>query len=127
MNSLDMMFLRFERERFEKLVAEAIDELPDEFQKKIQNLDVVVETEPSGEILKQQGIRGRGTLLGLYQGVPLEKRGVGYGNVLPDRITIYQRPIESLCKNEFEIKARVRQVFMHEVGHHFGMSEKDLT
>lgn len=121
-----MRFLKFEREAFEKLVAEAIDELPEQFQEKIENVDIVVETKPSHEILKQQGIKPPGTLLGLYQGVPLEKRGLSYANVLPDRITIYQEPIEILCGNENEIKEKVREVFMHKLGHHFGMSEADL-
>ena len=115
------------RERFEKLVAEAIDELPEGFQKKIENVDVVVEAKPSDEILKQRGIKGSGTLLGLYRGIPLKNRGVGYANVLPDRITIYQKPVEMLCRNENEIKEKIREVFMHELGHHFGMSEEDLV
>jgi predicted Zn-dependent protease with MMP-like domain len=122
-----MKFLKFERERFEKLVGEAIDGLPEEFQKKIENVDIVVETRPSREILKQQGIKPPGTLLGLYQGIPLKNRGVGYANVLPDRITIYQEPVEALCTDENEIKGKVREVFMHELGHHFGMSEEDLA
>ena len=122
-----MKFLKFERERFEELVAESIDELPEEFRKKIQNVDIVVETNPSREILEQQGIRPPGTLLGLYQGIPLERRGLGYANVLPDRITIYQEPIEALCVDENEIKEKVREVFMHELGHHFGMTEEDLS
>ena len=118
--------MRLERERFEELVAEAIDALPEEFQKKIENIDVVVETKASTEILGQQAIRWSGTLLGLYHGVPLKNRGVGYANVLPDRITIYQEPIENLCGNGNEISCKVREVFMHELGHHFGMSEEDL-
>ncbi len=122
-----MKVLKFERERFEELVGEAIDELPVEFQEKIENVDVVVETRPSHEILRQQRIRPPGTLLGLYQGVPLEKRGVGYANVLPDKITIYQEPIEALCADESEAKKKVREVFMHELGHHFGMTEEDLV
>ncbi len=122
-----MKFLKFERERFEELVAEAIDELPVEFRKRIENVDVVVETRPSHEILQQQGIRPPGTLLGLYQGIPLKKRGLSYANVLPDRITIYQEPIETVCRDEKAIKGKVKEVFMHELGHHFGMSEEDLS
>ena len=122
-----MKVLKFERERFEELVGEAIDGLPVEFQEKIENVDVVVETRPSHEMLRQQGIRPPGTLLGLYQGVPLEKRGIGYANVLPDRITIYQEPIEALCADEGEVRKKVREVFMHELGHHFGMTEEDLV
>lgn len=122
-----MKFLKFERDEFEGFVAEAIDGLPEEFQKKIENVDVVVETRPSDRILEKQGIMPPGMLLGLYQGIPLEKRGIGYGNVLPDRITIYQESIETLCANENLIKKKVREVFMHELGHHFGMNEEDLS
>ena len=111
---------------FEKLVKEAVDGLPEEFQEKRENVNMVVEAKPSDEILKQQGIRQPNTLLGLYHGVPLKKRGTGYTNVLPDMITIYQKSIEMLCKNDNEIKEKVIEVFMHELGHHFGMSEKDL-
>lgn len=114
------------REKFEKLVKEAVDGLPKEFQEKMENVNITVEATPSNEILKQQGIRQPNILLGLYHGVPLKKRGVHYTNVLPDMITIYQRSIEMLCRNEDEIKEKVREVFMHELGHHFGMSEKDL-
>ena len=115
------------REKFKQLVAEAIDELPEEFRKKMENVNITTEIRPSDEILKQQGIRRTDTLLGLYHGIPLKNRGVSYTNVLPDKITIYQKSIEMLCRNEKEIKEKVRAVFMHELGHHFGMSEKDLS
>ena len=122
-----MKFLKFERDEFERFVAEALDGLPEEFQKKIENVDVVVETRPSSQILEKQGIMPPGTLLGLYQGIPQKKRGRGYENVLPDRITIYQESIEALCSGEDRIKEKVREVFMHELGHHFGMTEEDLS
>ncbi len=114
------------RKRFENLVKEAVDGLPEEFQEKMENVNIVVEAKPSDEILKQQGIRQPNILLGLYHGVPLKKRGVRYANVLPDVITIYQESIEMLCKNGSEMREKVREVFMHELGHHFGMSEEDL-
>lgn len=107
-------------------MAEAIENLPEKFQKKIQNLNVVVEAMPSDEILKQQGIGRRHSLLGLYHGIPLKNRGVSYTNVLPDKIIIYREPIERSCRNENEIKKKVKEVFMHEIGHHFGMSEQEL-
>ena len=116
-----------ERKKFEKLVAEAIDGLPEEFQRRMENVDIMVEDRPSEEILRKQGIKWPSTLLGLYQGIPLKKRGVYYSNVLPDMITIYQEPIEKLCSSEDRIKERVRQVVMHELGHHFGMTEEDLA
>ena len=113
--------------KFEKLVAEAVDELPEEFQRRMENVSISVEDSPSEEILRKQGIKSPSTLLGLYQGIPLKSRGVYYSNVLPDMITIYQKPIEMLCSNEDGIKQRVKEVVMHEIGHHFGMTEEDLA
>lgn len=113
--------------KFEKLVAEAIDGLPEKFQRKMENVNISVEDRPSKEILRKQGIKSPMTLLGLYQGIPLKKRGVYYSNVLPDMITIYQKPIEMLCSNEDGIKERVREVVMHELGHHFGMTEEEIA
>ena len=118
--------MRLAREQFEILVKEAVDGLPEEFQKKMDNVNITVEARPSNEILKQQGIKRPNILLGLYHGVPLRKRGISYTNVFPDTITIYQESIEMICKTEAEIKEKVKEVFQHELGHHFGMSEKDL-
>ncbi|MCX5641928.1 MAG: metallopeptidase family protein [Candidatus Omnitrophica bacterium] len=116
-----------EEKKFRKLVMEAIDELPEDFKRKISNLYVVVEDFPSGEILKEQGIKSPYSILGLYQGIPVKKRGVSYTNFLPDRITIYQKPIESLGKEADQVKERVKEVFRHELGHHFGFSETELA
>ena len=115
------------KNKFEKLVAEAIDGLPEKFQRKMNNINIAVEYRPSKEILRKQGIKSPNTLLGLYQGIPLKKRGVYYSNVLPDMITIYQEPIEMLCRNENAVKERVKEVVMHELGHHFGMTEEELA
>ncbi|MFH2069420.1 MAG: metallopeptidase family protein [Candidatus Omnitrophota bacterium] len=116
-----------EEKKFRKLVIEAINELPDLFKKKIDNLYVVVEDFPSREILTEQGVKSPYSILGLYQGIPLKKRGVSYTNVLSDRITIYRKPIESRGKDAEQVKERVKEVFRHELGHHFGFSEKELT
>ena len=119
--------MKMEEKKFRKLVIEAIDELPDSFKEKIDNLYVVVEDFPSGEILKEQGVKSPYSILGLYQGIPVKKRGVSYSNVLPDRITIYRKPIESLDKDDTQVKKKVKEVFRHELGHHFGFSEKELA
>lgn len=95
-----------DRIKFEKLVAEAVDGLPEEFQRRMENVNISVEDRPSEEILRKQGIKSPNTLLGLYQGIPLKKRGVYYSNVLPDMITIYQKPIEMLCRNEDSNKGK---------------------
>ena len=116
-----------EEKKFRKLVTEAIDELPDSFKEKIDNLYVVVDDFPSREVLQGQRLKSPYAILGLYQGIPVKKRGVSYTNVLSDRITIYQKPIESLCKNDDGVKEKVKEVFRHELGHHFGFSEKELA
>lgn len=95
--------------------------------KKMKNVYVALEDFPSQEIMKQQNIKSPFNLLGLYQGVPLKKRGAFYTNVLPDRITIYQKPVEALCDNETQVKKKVKEVLKHELGHHFGFSEKELA
>lgn len=115
-----------QREEFEELVADALSDLPEEFQKKLENIGVVVVDEPPLGLLNELGIKPPDTLLGLYQGVPLRRRGSAYFNALPDRVTIYQKPIERICHNEAELKQKVQEVVMHEIGHYFGLSERDL-
>ncbi|MBI5695605.1 MAG: metallopeptidase family protein [Nitrospirae bacterium] len=108
---------------FEELVYDALEGLPDWFKEKVENVDVVVEDEPSPELLRDMGIGRRGTLLGLYQGIPLTRRGFYYGNVLPDKITLYMGPILRQSGGRDDIEARIREVVVHEVGHYFGLSD----
>jgi predicted Zn-dependent protease with MMP-like domain len=115
-----------EKNRFEKLVEEALSEIREEFQKYLKNITVIVEDHPPPEVLNRMGISRRGLLLGLYHGVPLKHRGPYYGNIPPDVISIYQKPIESICSSEEEIKKKVREVVRHEIGHYFGKSDKEL-
>jgi len=115
-----------ERERFEELVEEALDELPIKFRKRIQNLAVVVEDKPSREVYERTGGSPFSLILGLYHGVPFKHRGPFYGNLPPDVITIYQQPIEKICYTEEEIKKKVREVVFHEIGHYFGFDDKEL-
>ncbi len=114
------------KSRFERLVAEALDSLPHEFQEQMENVDVVIEAWPSREQVRRMGLPPGETLLGLYEGVPLTERTSRYGMVLPDRITIYQGPVEACCRSSEEIRSKVRQVVMHELGHHFGISDERL-
>ena len=115
-----------DRERFEHLVAKAVDSLPDEFRSRLENIDVVVAYQPTTrQLTKLERKRGE-TLLGLYEGVPLTKRSEHYGLVVPDKITIFQKPIESICSNDAEIIAEVKQVVQHEIAHHFGISDARL-
>jgi len=115
-----------QREKFEALVARAIDSLPPEFQRKLENVDIVVEEWPTPRQLRQAKRKHPTQLLGLYQGVPQTRRGQGYGMVLPDKIIIFQRPIEALCRSEEEIGAKVEEVVRHEIAHHFGLDEETL-
>lgn len=112
-----------ERSQFEALVAEAIAQLPREFRARLANLEVVVEDRPGVDVRDRFGDRA---VLGLYHGVPLRRRGFFYGNVLPDRIIIYQGVIEELCRDEAELPELVRRVVLHEIGHYFGLSEAQL-
>lgn len=114
------------REAFRSLVGWAIRSLPERFLERLENIEVVVEDEPSPEDLRMAGVEPPHTLLGLYSGVPLAERGSFYGNVLPDRITLYQRPIQALCRNQRELKAKILEVLMHEIGHHFGFTDEEL-
>ena len=115
-----------EKEKFEELVREALDELPRKFKKYLDNLAVIVEENPSREIYEQTQTPLFSSILGHYHGVPFKHRGPFYGNVPPDVIVIYQRTIESICPTEEKIKKKVREVVLHEIGHYFGLSDAEL-
>ncbi len=114
-----------DRSSFERLVENALTRLPRRFKNRIRNISVEVEDRPSREILRDMGI-DRGTLFGLYQGVPLTEREWNFGNALPDRIVIYQRPIEEAAGSDKEIEEIVLETVIHEVGHYFGFADEEL-
>ncbi len=116
-----------DRERFQRLVAKAVNSLPEEFRTKLANIDVVVEDRPTKGQLTEVGLRRSQTLLGLYEGVPLTKRGSHYGLVPPDKITIFQKPIETECKHNAEIIAEIQRIVRHEIAHHFGIGDARLN
>jgi len=104
-------------ERFEEYAEEAFDALPPDLRAQMSNVEIVVEAEPPG---------GR-PLLGLYQGVPLTRRGSYYSGALPDKITIYRGPLERLYGHDPEtLRRQVRRVVLHEIAHHFGISDERL-
>jgi predicted Zn-dependent protease with MMP-like domain len=115
------------RETFRGLVEEAIDTIPLKFARHIRNVAIVIEDEASEDLLDEMDLEEPGDLLGLYQGTPLTERGPGYGNVLPDRITLFQRSIEEECAgDEDEIVVAIGETLIHELGHYFGMSEEQI-
>jgi predicted Zn-dependent protease with MMP-like domain len=114
------------RAAFEQLVAEAVTLIPARFRREMKNLALVVEEEPSAELLEEMEIEPPDSLYGLYQGTPLPERTWGFGNTLPDRITLFQRPIEEDCEDEDEIRVVIGETLIHEVGHYFGLSEEEI-
>jgi predicted Zn-dependent protease with MMP-like domain len=118
--------MKLTRKEFEELVVLALKRLPKFFKKRMKNVDVVVEDRAPRDLLSEMGLRSPFDLLGLYQGVPLGRRGFYYGNVLPDKITLFQIPIESMCQTREEIEEKVKEVVIHEVGHYFGLDDKKL-
>ena len=116
------------RERFEDLVQEALDSIPEELWTAIDNLVVTVEEWPTRRQLEEMGVQPGRTLLGLYEGVPLTGRSRNYGLVAPDKITIFRGPILRVCPpgDEDAIRAQVRRTVLHEVAHHFGIDDDRL-
>ena len=114
------------RQEFSALVEEALAEIPQRFRKAMKNVAVVIEDEPPQHVLEELEVDPADTLFGLYQGTPLTERRWDYGNALPDRISIYQHPIEDACDTDDEIKACVAETVIHEFGHYFGMSEEEI-
>jgi predicted Zn-dependent protease with MMP-like domain len=115
------------RDQFKSLVAEAIDTIPTRFAREVKNVAIVIDDEPSNELLDEMEIGPDETLLGLYQGVPLTERGWVHGNSLPDRITLFQQSIEEECEgDEGEIIVAIGETLIHELGHYFGLSEEEI-
>lgn len=114
-----------DEKRFRELVGEALDSLPLEFAKKLNNVSVVVEDTPTELQRKKLNLSPNILLFGLYEGVPQIKRGY-YSGALPDKITIFKNSIEMVSRTEEEVKAQIRSTVMHEIGHHFGLSEEEL-
>lgn len=116
----------FSADDFEDLVAEAFNTLPDFFQDRLDNVEVVVEDWPDRHTLRTMGIRSPYGLLGFYHGVPLTERTTHYGLVAPDKISIYRKPIEAQCNTYDELRATVHRVVLHELAHHFGIDDDRL-
>ncbi len=118
--------MKLDRKRFEKIVAEALDELPEEIGEALSNIYVVVEQWPSEETIREMNMRSRHELLALYEGIPLTERNTDYGAVLPDKITIFQGPIQAMGSSLPELIDEIKIAVVHEVAHHFGIEDERL-
>jgi predicted Zn-dependent protease with MMP-like domain len=113
---------------FEEIVNHTFEHLPDMFKQNIDNVQFNIEDYPTAEQVSKIKLRSKYSLLGLYEGIPLNHRGTWYGSspTLPDRITLFQKNIESYSETETEITDKVREVLIHEIGHYFGMTEEEI-
>ena len=111
---------------FERLVADALATIPRRFRDAMANLAIVVEDEPSRELLEEMEIGPPDTLLGLYQGIPLTERSWDYGNTLPDRILLFRGPLERESEDKDDLVVAIGETLIHEIGHYFGLSEEEI-
>jgi predicted Zn-dependent protease with MMP-like domain len=114
------------RSEFRALVDEALRTIPQDFRDALQNLAIVIEDVPSPAQLEDVGLAAPDTLLGLYEGIPLTERQWAHGNVLPDKITLFQQPIEDASEDEDDLVIAVGETLIHEIGHYFGLSEEEI-
>lgn len=111
---------------FDRLVVDAIHELPQGLKNRLSNVAVIVEDKPSSSVLEKLRLVPNTLLMGVFQGVPLNKKSVWHSGTLPERITIYQKNIEAICRSEEEIKRRIKKVVRHEVAHFVGFTEEEI-
>jgi len=114
------------RSEFRALVDEALQTIPQDFRDALQNLAIVIEDVPSPAQLEDVGLAPADTLLGLYEGIPLTERQWAHGNVLADKITLFQQPIEDASEDEDDLVIAVGETLIHEIGHYFGLSEEEI-
>jgi predicted Zn-dependent protease with MMP-like domain len=116
-----------DRKGFEAVIAEALDGLPLEFAELMSNVSIQAREKPDAETLRSLDLDPRHhTLFGLYTGVPLDERGGWYGNVLPDVIVLYRRPLLDACPTRAELIRQIQLTLLHEIGHHFGLSDDEM-
>ena len=114
------------RDRFLESVDEALGLIPAEFRQALQNIAIVVEDEPMAAQLAEVGVQPPDSLFGLYQGIPITQREWAHGNALPDKITLFQGPIEDSSDDEDDLVRAIGETLIHEVGHYFGLSEAEI-
>ncbi len=110
-------------DQFEELVSRALEEIPEEFLEKLEDVDIFVEEAPAQELLQEIRMAKGDLLFGLYQGLPRPGKSFFQGQTLPDRITLFRLPILSICRTKHEIKEQIKRTLIHEIAHHFGLTE----
>lgn len=114
-----------DREEFEEIVEEGIKAIPKKFLEKLNNVDICIEEEPTPYQLEKLRAKRGFLIFGLYEGIPQVKRR-SYGQILPDKITIFKKSIERVAKSKEEVKKAVKNTVWHEIAHHFGMDEREV-
>ncbi len=123
-----MSAMEMSRSEFEAVVAEAMDRIPLPFAQALENLVVQVHEAPTREMIESVGLDpARHTLFGLYTGVALSRRGEGYGNVLPDMVLIFRRPLLAACGTRSALLRQIRLTLLHEIGHHLGLDDVQMA
>ncbi len=117
--------MKISREKFEKIIQEEIRSIPEKFLKELTNVEICVEDNPTPFQLGKLNQRGYSLLLGLYEGIPKTKRA-NYAQVLPDKITLFQKPLEKVSKSEKDLRKNIRNTIWHEIAHHFGLNEEEV-
>jgi predicted Zn-dependent protease with MMP-like domain len=115
-----------DRNEFEDLVIKVVANMPAEFRELLDNVDIIVEDWPTRTQLREVGLRNKGDLLGLYEGHPRTSRGQNYNLVLPDKITIFQKPLEAQCSSVGELRREIADTVKHEIAHYFGIDDERL-
>ncbi len=114
-------------EEFAQLVAEALEAVPEQFHEALDNVEIVIEEWPSWNTMRLARVRSKYGVLGFYHGVPLTERTSAYNLVMPDKISIYQRPIEAAANSPEALRALVHRVVRHELAHYFGIDDDRLV
>lgn len=119
--------MKLSQKEFDRIVRRAISRIPSEFRQYLDNILITVQQRPSRALLKELGLFPHGTLLGLYQGVPLEKRSATEPPLFPDTIFLFQEPLEEMCRSIEEMEQEIEKTVVHEIAHYFGISEERLA
>ena len=113
-------------EEFQNYMEKALEAIPEAFSSKMDNIVFIIEPYPSENDLSRLGLNDRRQLLGLYSGIPYTRRDTGYMGTMPDRIILFQKNIESLCRTEEQLVDKIKEVVIHEVAHYFGMDDEEI-